>query len=57
MIYCVYDDFDMVIGDVSEDPDDGLFYVYHYGSDEHYGPFDSKEEAEVRIMELEYDLK
>ncbi len=57
VVYTLEDIFGYPIGDVTEDPADGTFTVYHYDSDNNYGPFKSKEDAEVFLNKVEYDLK
>lgn len=57
IIYTLEDLFGYPIGDVSEDQADSTFNIYHYGTDKMYGPFKTKEDAEVFLNKVEYDLK
>jgi hypothetical protein len=57
IVYTLEDLFGYPIGDVSEDQTDGTFNAYHYDSDKMYGPFKTKEEAEIFLNQVEYDLK
>ena len=57
MVYTLEDLFGYPIGDITEDDIDGTFSVYHYGSDNNYGPFKTKEDAEIFLNQVEYDLK
>lgn len=57
VVYTLEDLFGYPIGDVTEDPKDNTFTAYHYGNDELYGPFKTKEDAEVFLNKVEYDLR
>jgi hypothetical protein len=57
IVYTLEDLFGYPIGDVNEDQTDGTFNVYHYATDSMYGPFKSKDDAEIFLNQVEYDLK
>lgn len=57
LVYTLEDLFGYPIGDVTENQTDGTFQAYHYGSDSVYGPFKTKEDAEIFLNKVEYDLK
>ncbi len=57
MTTTIYDDSGFPLGDIHYSHDDAQYSIYHYSSDEWFGPYETKEDAEVKIMELSYDLK
>ena len=57
IVYTLEDLFGYPIGDVSENQTEGTFDAYHYDSDRMFGPFKTKEDAEIFLNKVEYDLK
>jgi hypothetical protein len=57
IVYTLEDLFGYPIGDISESQTDGNFDAYHYATDKMYGPFKTKEDAEIFLNQVEYDLK
>lgn len=57
IVYTLEDLFGYPIGDVSENQEDGTFNVYHYSTDNIYGSFKTKEDAEIFLNQVEYDIK
>ena len=57
VVYTLEDLFGYPIGDVTEDPATNTFSVYHYNSYRSYQSFKTKEEAEVFLNRIEYDLR